>query len=134
MCIILLPQGHAKELTLGINLLSIHGFDRSRYFSNKIDSEGAAMYLKYIYLRYEDYYLVVGKDSIGSTTVGTMYEYNNFIIGLYTYNRSDWARVHQENSFGETLGFVPYLGYKVKLSNNINFIFNPILSTLNIEF
>lgn len=126
--------GYTGELKLGLNLLSIHGLDRSESYHNSVDKQGIFMYTKFVYLRYNQNYFVVGKDSVGSNMVGYMYEYNNFIFGAYSYNQSDWKKVHQENKLGENLGFIPYFGYKVNLGNSTSLVLNPLLTTLNIEF
>lgn len=133
----------ANELELGVNLLTFHVYDRNEGFANKVDEKGAFMTNKVNYIRYNQYYLIEGVDSIGSQMHGMMYETNNnILIGGYTYNKREWnthlgytGKNKYKNDLGEALGFIPVLGYKInkehrinkQLKLNFNLIISPVI-------
>lgn len=138
--LILLSQVEATELELGVNLITMHTMDRNEQFSNKVDAKGILMTNSFQYIGLnKKYYLLKGEDSVGSKMAGGFYTFdNNIIIGGYSYNKKDWKAKKMKNTLGDSLGFIPIIGYKwtenLAITEDISLKSNVILTPVIVNW
>lgn len=135
-------QAHSyeiKSLEIGANLLTVHTVDRSKYFSNNLDGNGMLITNPVSYLGINDkHYFISGVDCANSRIFGSFYKFdNNIIIGGYSYNQKDWKKQGLWNTVGDTLGFMPIIGYKHtekwQITKNVSLTATAIISPLTIN-
>ena len=126
------------------NILTVHNFDRSSAFENKIDNYGIFLTNKVFFIDNNKVGILLGEDSVGAKMIG-LYGLKNlyknkfrldidFIYGGYTHNKDKWNEKVINNKIGKAIGFIPVAGIKVdyNLTNKVKA--SIILTPLTINF